>query len=148
MVSVKDQLSLENKTVLITGGSGFLGSYFAHAICEMGGTSILLDVDKLAIEKSIKSLQKEGFTADGYVLNITNKGQIKEVIRNIVKQHKTIDGLINAAAFAMKDMNESKENFFKGFEDYNQSLWQLAIDVNLTGTFLVTQIVGENYEAK
>jgi len=43
----------------------------------------------------------------------------------------------------MKDMSESDENFFEEFENYNRNLWQLAIDVNLTGTFLITQAVGK-----
>ena len=143
MKSVKSLLSLQNKNILITGGSGFLGSYFAQAICEMGGTPILLDVDEATIEQSIGSLEKEGFKAKGYVLNITNKNQIEEVISLIVRKDKRIDGLVNAAAFAMKDMSESDENFFEEFEDYDRNLWQLAIDVNLTGTFLITQAVGK-----
>ena len=37
------QVSLKDKTVVITGGTGFIGSSLAKAIAKKGGSLILLD---------------------------------------------------------------------------------------------------------
>lgn len=142
MESVKAQLSLKRKNIIITGGSGFLGWHFATAVAEMGGFPILLDKDESSLRKSTERLQRLGHVVKSYRLNITNSNKIEILMDRIQRDHNTIDGLINAAAYAMKDMRESSDDYFESFEKYDQNLWQVAIDVNLTGTFLITQAVG------
>ena len=51
--------------------------------------------------------------------------------------------MINAAAFAMKNLKEGGDDFFNPFEEYSLTNWQISIDVNLTDTFLVTKTVGK-----
>ena len=141
--SVKKQMDLSNKKVIITGGAGFLGMNFAEAIAEMGGLPILVDINKESIDNSISILLKKGFKADGFVINITNKQQVNTVINEILDKYGNIDVLINGAAFAMKNLQEGGKNFFAPFEEYDEDLWQISLDVNLTGTFLITQAVGK-----
>jgi len=148
MKFVKDQFNLKGKNIIITGAAGFLGQHFASAIAEMGGVPILLDIDRLSLDKTVENLEKEGFSSESYVLNITDKDQIKDVIRTIAHKYTTIDGLINAAAYAMKNMQQTSDDYFATFENYDKDLWQVAIDLNLTGTFLITQAVGRKMKSQ
>jgi len=141
--TVKDQLDLTGKNVVITGGAGFLGLYFAMGIAEMGGLPILVDLDELNTEKAAFTLKEKGFDAFGYALDTCNQDMVVEIFSEIIKNHKRIDCLINAAAFAMKNLKEGGDEFFNPFEEYSLTNWQISIDVNLTGTFLVTQTVGK-----
>ena len=141
--NVKEQFSLEGKVVLITGGAGFLGRYFAEAVAEMGAYPILLDKSTSHLSKAEEYLLDKGYKTSIFALDILDSKLINEVIKSIVKVHKSIDILINAAAFALNDMQKSTGNFFADFEDYDEKLWQMALNVNLTGTFLVTQSVGK-----
>ncbi len=141
--TVRDQLDLTGKNVVITGGAGFLGLYFATGIAEMGGLPILVDVDELNIEKAAFNLNEKGFDAFGYTLDNCNPDMVVAIFSEIIKDHKRIDCLINAAAFAMKNLKEGGDEFFNPFEEYSLTNWQISIDVNLTGTFLVTKTVGK-----
>jgi len=141
--TVREQLDLTGKNVVITGGAGFLGMHFAEAVAEMGGLPILVDVDKVNTEKAACKLKEKGFDVFGYALDICNPEMVKEIFSSIINNHKRIDCLINAAAFAMKNLKEGGDEFFTPFEEYLLTNWQISIDVNLTGTFLVTQTVGK-----
>jgi NAD(P)-dependent dehydrogenase (short-subunit alcohol dehydrogenase family) len=143
VTSVKKQLDLSDKKIIITGGAGFLGMNFAEAVAEMGGLPILIDVNKESIGNAVSILSDKGFKADGFVINITDKQQVSEVINEVQEKYSRIDVLINGAAFAMKNLQEGGKDFFAPFEDYDEDLWQVSLDVNLTGTFLITQAVGK-----
>ena len=140
--SVKKQFDLTGRNVVITGGAGFLGRHFAEAVAEMGGLPILLDMDKDGIEKALNHLENLGINSDGFNLDITNKNQVIDIINKITDKHQKIYALINAAAFAMKNLQRDPKGFFAPFEEYDEELWQISLDVNMTGTFLVTQAIG------
>ena len=140
--SVKKQFDLTGKNVVITGGAGFLGRHFASAVAEMGALPILLDIGDEHLKDAQKHLDLEGFKVVTYSMDICDKNNIKKVISEIEDKHQYIDVLINSAAFAMKNLQEGDDGYFDDFEDYNEKLWQVSLDVNITGTFLITQAVG------
>lgn len=141
--SVKKQFDLTGKKIAITGGAGFLGGHFAEAVAEMGGVPLLLDINPAEIEKTIGRLAQLGFTAHGFVLDLTNPAAVTDVVDVMAAAHGTIDVLINAVAFTLRSLQEGGEGFFAPFEEYEKALWQVSLDVNLTGTFLITQAVGK-----
>jgi len=140
--SVKKQFDLSNKVIIITGGAGFLGLHFAEAIAEMGGFPILLDMDQNKIEKGVEYLKDYGYQSDGFVLDLTDRSQVLDIVSQIVDLHHKIDVLVNAAAFAMQNMKDEGDQFFAPFEDYDIEQWDKMLKVNLTGTFLITQAIG------
>ena len=141
--SVKQQYDLTGKNIVITGGAGFLGRVFAEAVAEMGGMPILLDVNLSYVNEAIDILAQKGYVTAGFSVNITNKESVENVIKEIALAYKEVHVLINAAAFAMKNLQEGGDGFFAPFEEYEKSLWEVSLDVNLTGTFLVTQAIGK-----
>ena len=139
--SVKKLFDLSNKNILITGGAGFLGVHFAEAVAEMGGMPILLDSNQPSIEEASARLSRQGCGVDGFKLDLTDVKQVHQVVEEILNKYRTADVLINGAAFTMK--NAQEEEYFAPFEEYEQSLWQISLNVNLTGTFLITQAIGK-----
>jgi NAD(P)-dependent dehydrogenase (short-subunit alcohol dehydrogenase family) len=146
--SVKKQYNLSGKNIVITGGAGFLGRIFAEAVAEMGGLPILLDINMDYVEDAISHLSLKNYSADGFSVNITDGESVKYIVSQIVEKYEQIHVLINAAAFAMKNLQEGGTGFFAPFEEYEKNLWQISLDVNLTGTFLITQAVGRVMKAK
>lgn len=141
--SVKKQYDLTGQYVVITGGAGFLGRTFAEAVAEMGGVPLLLDISKDYIDEAIAYLKEQGYNADGFKIDITDKTSVQSTVKFIQDKYKRVHVLINAAAFAMKNLQEGGAGFFAPFEDYEKDLWQISLDVNLTGTFLITQEIGK-----
>lgn len=140
--SVRQQFDLTGRVALVTGGAGFLGGHFAEALAEMGAIPVVLDLDASAVEAAVLRLRQLGFDARGWPLDITSPDQVKRTVADVAESCGRIDVLVNAAAFAMKNLQAGGEGFFAPFETYDPALWQISIDVNLTGTFLVTQAVG------
>jgi NAD(P)-dependent dehydrogenase (short-subunit alcohol dehydrogenase family) len=66
--------------------------------------------------------------------DITNKIQLENLFKNISKNEKKIDVLINNAGITMPN-NSSNE--------YSLENWKKTLDVNLTGSFLCSQIIGK-----
>jgi len=109
----------------------------------MGGNPIILDLKVEDIDSAKQRLKDNKNTdIEGYTIDLTNPSSIVDTISNVIKDVKKIDCLINGAAFAMKNLQDDGRDFFAPFETYEKDLWQVSLDVNLTGTFLITQQVG------
>ena len=109
---------LKNKVVVITGGAGLLGKMHAKAVKEAGGTVILTDVVK----------------APGICyMDITNKKSIENFIDSLDR----VDVLINNAALNPTMSTKDETN---RFEDFDLDKWNKSLEVNLTGSFLCSQV--------
>ena len=143
--SAREQFKLDGNIVVISGGGGFLGLYFAQAIAEFGGIPILLDINKDGINKNLEKLAMDDYESSGIECDITDSMSINLSIEKIIDDYKRIDVLINAVNFVgVNPSNFSKgENpYFSNFEDYSEEIWEQSIKLNLTGTFLLTQKIG------
>jgi NAD(P)-dependent dehydrogenase (short-subunit alcohol dehydrogenase family) len=135
--------SLKNKVAIVTGALGLLGKQHCFALAEAGANVVVTDLngdgcEAFAHELGIAtSTQPIGLGAD-----ITRRESI-EVLRNHIYAHyESIAILVNNAA-----VNDSFENPLAAaeqsqFENYPIDLWQKSLDVNITGTFLCSQVIG------
>jgi NAD(P)-dependent dehydrogenase (short-subunit alcohol dehydrogenase family) len=138
-----EMFDLTGRVAIITGGAGMLGLRYAEAIAESGGLPVLADLSSENIERGIGSLRAStGVEALGVQMDISSKDAVEAMVATVLDRFGRIDILINNAALTVKGGSESMEGYFAPFEDYPLTLWQRALDVNLTGTFLVTQAVG------
>lgn len=115
-------MTLTNKIVLITGGNGFLGTYFVSSLKEAGATVVVTDRDPEA------ALQ----------LDVTNKESIQAAFEKVVTEHGKIDVVINNAAIDPKFDSNADQNA-KQFENYPEDLIKKSLDVNLLGYTLIAQ---------
>ena len=142
---LKDQLSLDNNIVVISGGGGFLGLYFAEAVAEFGAIPLLLDINKIGIDKNLNALQKNNYTAFGFECDISDSANIDLIVSKIIEKYKKVDVLINATNFVginPSNFEDDTNQYFASFENYSEDLWEQSIKLNLTGTFLLTQKIG------
>lgn len=132
---------LKGKTALITGGTGTLGFEFAKILAEAGSNIGILDLnEKECKDKAHKIIKEHSVQALGIACNITDEKEVNKTIKNVIDKLNKIDILINSAAITQIGNHTSKD-YFKPFEDYPLDIWEKAIDVNLTGTFIITKRV-------
>ena len=55
----KNLFSLKNKVIVITGGSGFLGSEFSSKLSDVGAIPVILDKNKTSLELLKKKFTKK-----------------------------------------------------------------------------------------
>ena len=138
-----NEYNLKGKNILITGGAGMLGKRHAEVVCELGGTPIILDVDQDSNDKIINYIKNNYGRGLGAVANISDEENMKKAIDYIITELKHIDVLINNAALTARGMADRATDFFDCFEDYKYDVWKEMINVNLTGHFISTKLVGK-----
>ena len=131
---------LSNKTIILTGGAGFLGSQYAEGLSQAGANIVLADINYAGCKNLAKQLEERYQNSVLPIkLDLTNQKSIKDMVKKTIKKFPKIDVLINNAAFQGKS---GKERQIK-LEDLPLSLWDKAVSVNLTGIFLTCQEVGK-----
>jgi NAD(P)-dependent dehydrogenase (short-subunit alcohol dehydrogenase family) len=124
---------LENKRVLLVGATGVLGRTYAEALANAGANLVIADQPKsdvLALAEKI--------AATGLEIDVSDEKSVITAVSNAVGALGGLDGVVmNAAATGEGLMAEG--DAFAPFESYPLDVWQKTIDVNLTGTFLVTR---------
>lgn len=131
---------LKNKTVVLTGSAGRLGSRFAHVLSDAGANVILVDIENSAnkkLERELISCYKTKPTA--FCVDISNQKDVKELTKKIISKYKKIDILINNAHFIPRTHKKRDATF----EDYPLDLWDKTITINLRGLFLCCQEIGK-----
>ena len=130
---------LSGKVIVITGGSGVLGTSMAKHLASHGATPIILGRSQEKIDAKLAEVGKNG-TADGFSCDVLNEEQIDQVRDQIVEKHKKVDVLINAAGGNMPGATITPD----------QSLADLAIDefrnvsdLNLVGTVIPCKAFGK-----
>lgn len=135
--------SLKQRVVLITGGAGLLGPKHAEAVAEAGGTAVILDINKRAIERVLKELKtKFPNSIGGICCDITKQNSIRRALGESLKRFGRVDALINNAANDPKVVSGASAKALMRFENIPLQVWEADLAVGLTGAFLCSQIVG------
>jgi len=138
---IQDKFKLEGRVAVVTGGAGLLGAEFCRTLAEAGASVVVADLDEDAAKKIAQGLTDAGFTAAGFGLDVTRIESARELASAAVSKFGRLDILVNSAALDPKfDPDAAAKGIAPGaFEDYPLEQWNAALNVNLTGIFLVTQ---------
>ncbi|WP_342514909.1 3-hydroxybutyrate dehydrogenase [Sporosarcina sp. FSL K6-1522] len=118
----------KQRTVLVTGAAGGLGSVIAQEFTKQNDFVYIADLNKEAAEKTAKEL---GENAKGIYLDVTDEEAVQSAIAEIIRERGTIDVLVNNAGLQYRAPLES----------FPLEKWNLLINVMLTGVFLMTKHV-------
>ena len=116
--------SVNNLVTLITGAGSGMGKATAKVFADAGAKVIITDINESDVTKVKNEILKENKTCEGYVLDITKKEQIKEVLEEVIKRFGQLNHLINNAGIAIPLAIDD--------ENYEES-WIKTFDVLLTG---------------
>jgi len=129
---------LKNKTIIITGGSGFLGSQFIKSFLDIGSNVVNIDIKKNNSKLSLNHKSK----LLNINCNITKEKEVKNSLKKILKKFKKIDVLINCAfSDHVPKKIKSKKNYLN-LENFDIGQWSSDLNVGLTGSFICTKIFG------
>jgi NAD(P)-dependent dehydrogenase (short-subunit alcohol dehydrogenase family) len=139
---MKDLISVKDKVVLVTGGFGLIGKEISHSFMSEGAKVVLADINGNAIS-AIQAEFAAKYDAANFlvhVLDITSDDSIAACMAAIVAKFGKLDVLINNAAIDAKfDKQGTSAVNASRFENYPIELLRKSVEVNLTGTVLMTQ---------
>jgi NAD(P)-dependent dehydrogenase (short-subunit alcohol dehydrogenase family) len=131
--------SLKGKTAIVTGALGLIGQRHCLALNEAGACVVVADLNETMCSEFARNNLDYSI---GHYLDVTNKESITRMLKNVLINYRTIDVLVNNAAINDMFENPKAATEQSKFENYPLDLWQKSIDVNLTGVFLCSQVIG------
>ncbi len=130
---------LTGKRALITGATHGLGMAMAKGLGSAGATLIINGhSSQEKIDQALTLYRDEGFTAEGYLFDVTDEAAVERAVGQIEEEIGPIDILVNNAGIIkrvpMVDM---------AVED-----WEAVIRTDLTGVFIMSKHVGRRMIAR
>lgn len=120
---------LGGKTAFVTGAASGIGAAIAQAFASKGVRVAVVDLNEEAAQA-----QAAKITGDAIAIgcNVADAASVAKATAHAQDALGRIDILVNSAGIV--DLAPA--------EDISLSAWQRTIDINLTGSFLVSQTVG------
>lgn len=138
----KNLFELGGKTIIVAGGAGQIGFAMSEILADAGAKVVIADIDVEMAKKKIAVVHNETIKSNLQVMFLDVTKQ--EVINNLYKKIKhdvgKIYGLINVFHFKGNTRKlDTTSNFFARIEDYPVEAWNMVHNVNLKGSFLMSQ---------
>jgi NAD(P)-dependent dehydrogenase (short-subunit alcohol dehydrogenase family) len=138
-----ERFTLAGKSAVVTGAAGLLGRAHVRALAAAGATVFATDREGDACAHAIERIREEmdarvsSFTAD-----ITVPESLDRLAEHIRDRTGRLDVLVNNAALNDRFEGSAAAARLSRFEDYPLEHFRRVLDVNVTGTFLASQILG------
>ncbi|HLS69025.1 MAG TPA: SDR family NAD(P)-dependent oxidoreductase [Kiloniellales bacterium] len=124
--------------VLITGAGAGIGQAMAEAFAAEGVRLLLFDNDATRLAAVEAALAGRGAEVSGLAGSVADEREVEALMAAADARLGGVDLLINNAGISMNMPSE----------DLPASDWRLALDVNLTGSFLCAQAAGRRMLAQ
>ena len=118
-----NQLDLNGRHAVITGGATGLGYAIAQRVLASGGSVTLWDRDDKALARACGEL---GAKAVAVQVDVGDHASVVAAVKQTLERNKTIDALVNSAGVAGANAKTW---------DYDLQEWHKVIQVNLNGLF-------------
>lgn len=125
-------VDLSGRTALVTGAGADVGRAAALALARAGAAVVTNDLNPDRAERTAQEIISAGGRALGWQADVSNRFQVGSMIEAARDAFGRVDILVNAAGVfspvALAKLDEWD--------------WRRIVDVNLTGAFFCTQLVG------
>lgn len=121
---------MEDKVIVITGGSSGMGAAMAVDFARRGAKVALLDMDSVKGHQLVDRMHNEGLKSSFYRVDVTKKDEVEEAAASIEETFGPVTSWINSAGVSK----------MRPFLESDEALWDLTVNVNLKATFLCCQV--------
>jgi NAD(P)-dependent dehydrogenase (short-subunit alcohol dehydrogenase family) len=121
-------MRFDDKVFVVTGGGRGIGRAIVKRLVDEGARVCVVDADRHA---GLDAVREYGERASFVRADISAERDVRRALSTCVRWGKRLDGLVNNAAIADPKVGP--------IEALPLAKWRKFLDVNLTGTFLVTK---------
>ena len=125
-------VQLAGKAALVTGAGNGIGKAIAHALSQAGAAVFVVDVNPDKLDDVAQEIRANGGIAHEWQGDVANKLLVGPMIEAMRDEYGKIDIVVNAAGV-------EKVTSFVKFDEWD---WRRVIEINLHGTFFVSQLAG------
>lgn len=120
---------LDGKVALVTGGASGIGAAITAAFAAKGARVAVVDLNE---EAAVRTAATLGDGSRGFRCDVSDPESVAATVEAVAGDFGQIDILVNSAGIVM----------LAPAEELSLKAWDSTIDVNLKGTFLMCQAVG------
>ena len=133
-----ESLSLDGKTVLVTGGGTGLGKEMVLAMARAGANIVVAARRHNYIEEAANQVRSMGRKALAVTTDVTDSAQVNNMVQQAVNEFGKIDVLINNAGGGVGGLGS------RPIWEITDEQWRIGIDVNLTSAFYCSRAVAKD----
>lgn len=122
--------SFNNKIIVVTGGASGIGEAISKAFAAQGATVAVVDLEE---SKAMKIAEELGNSSRGFACDVANYESVNNVAAAIQDVYKKVDVLVNSAGIVA----------LAPAENLSLDTWNRTININLSGTFFMSQAIGK-----
>jgi NAD(P)-dependent dehydrogenase (short-subunit alcohol dehydrogenase family) len=134
---MNELFSVKDKVVVITGGTGVLGSCIGEYLALEGAKVVLMGRRREEGDRLVAEITAKGGEATFLVTDVMNEAVLEENCKEILAKYGRVDALLNAAGGNMPGATIAPTGTFF---DVNVDDFQKVLNLNLTGTVIPTQV--------
>ncbi|QQE80509.1 SDR family NAD(P)-dependent oxidoreductase [Alicyclobacillus sp. SO9] len=121
---------LSDEVLVITGGASGIGAGLAQAYAKVGGTAVVLDVNKDLL-RAIGQVDTGSGSIQPIYCDVGNSAEVTDVFASIKTQYGRVDGLVLSAAIQPRSE----------VEHMSDEEWHRVIEVNLNSAMYCSRAV-------
>lgn len=125
-MNVKELLSLKNKVVVVTGGSGQYGKCMVEGLAEADATVITTSRDPQRASGTAESFRQAGYDVHSMVVDQAIPDSVDALKRQIMERFGRLDGFVNnAVSRPMKGYDAPLQQFEQSMRDNATGMFHL-----------------------
>lgn len=140
--------SVKNKTIIVTGASGVIGSAVSAALAKKGARMILLGRTEKKLQETFDKISQNGGNHLQFICDVLDIKSLEMVREKILKEVQPIDALINIAGGATPGASTKTEflrtdtPFEDSFFGIDTEAFRTTSDLNFLGSVYPTKVFG------
>ena len=132
---------MARQVVAVMGGGSGVGREFCFKLAQEGAHVVVADLNSESAEETHRAIEKQFGTEISMpaTVNITDRANVRDVLKKTAMQFGGVDVLVNTAAIIVyPDKGDS----------YHDKAWDRTLQINVTGNYIVTEEFAEIVRAQ
>jgi len=129
---------LSGKVAIVSGAAQGVCSVILRRLAQDGARAVIADIDAERAEAGVRDLTAQGCDVRFIHTDVRDSAQVNAMVDRVVEQCGRVDILVHGAGVGVH----------KEIVDLSDDEWDLQIDVQLRGAFLLTRAVGRRLIAQ
>ena len=134
MAKMLDKLSLDGRSIVVTGGGTGLGRAMVRALARAGADLVIAGRRQAPIDEAAAEVEGLGRRAVAVSTDVSDSAQVERMVAVARDVLGRVDVLVNNAG-------RTAENVHAPIWDITDEEWRAGIDTNLTGAFYCARAV-------
>ncbi|WP_226482510.1 SDR family NAD(P)-dependent oxidoreductase [Natrinema amylolyticum] len=125
-------LGISDRTAVVTGGAGRIGSADCRLLANEGANVVVLDVDADGAAETADEINETADSGEAMALecDLTDREDVADSMAEVRDAFGGVDILVNNAA-----MVDARSRI----GDYDDDVWDRDVEINLTGTYNISK---------